>query len=75
MKESFQPDGAAAVDGACIVLHNLAIMWKVLLVEEGNAADDGDIRFGNEDHLLTEAATVQASLLHSALELQIIRLT
>ncbi len=53
-----EPDRAAGV--ACAVLHNLAMMWKVPLVEEGNADDGGDIDIplGNEDHLSTEAATV-----------------
>lgn len=57
-----EPDRAAAVAGACIVLHNLAMMWKVPLMEEGNANAGGDIPFGNEDPITTEAATVRAYL-------------
>lgn len=36
-----EPDRAVA--GACIVLQNLAMMWKVPLVEEGHADDVGDV--------------------------------
>lgn len=58
-----EPHRAAAVAGACIVLHNMAMMWKVPLVEERNADDRGDIDipFG-EDNLPTEATTVRAYL-------------
>ncbi|KAK0152991.1 putative nuclease HARBI1 [Merluccius polli] len=35
-----EPDRAAAVAGACVVLHNMAMAWNVPLVEE-DANDDG----------------------------------
>ena len=73
-----EPDRAAAVAGACVVLHNMAMMWKVPLVEEGNADDRGDIDipFYNEDPLPTEAATLRAYLTASYLdELKIKSLT
>ncbi len=57
-----EPDRAADVAGACVVLHNLAVMWKVPLVEEGNADEGGetDIPCGNKDPPPTETTTVQA---------------
>ncbi|KAM6997229.1 putative nuclease HARBI1 [Tautogolabrus adspersus] len=58
-----EPDRAAAVAGACAVLHILAMTWKVPLVEEGQA-DEGNvgIPFGNEELIPAEAATVRAYL-------------
>ena len=59
-----ETDRAAAVAGACVVFHDMAMMWKVPLVEEGNTddGDDRDIPFYNKDPLPTEAATVRAYL-------------
>ncbi|KAJ8266231.1 hypothetical protein GJAV_G00128050 [Gymnothorax javanicus] len=43
-----EPDRAAAVAGACVALHNLAMMWKVPLVEDGDADDGVTVTFLSE---------------------------
>lgn len=59
-----EPDRAAVVAGACVVLHNMAKAWNVPLVEEelaGDGDDDPDIPPGL-DGIQAEAATVRAYL-------------
>jgi hypothetical protein len=58
-----EPDRAAVVAGACVVLHNMAMAWNVPLME--NAADDDGVLHvprGMENNLHAEAATVRAYL-------------
>ena len=59
-----EPDRAAVVAGACVVLHNMAMAWNVPLMENAAADDDGDLDVpqGMENNLHAEAATVRAYL-------------
>jgi hypothetical protein len=61
-----EPDRAAVVAGACVVLHN-AMAWNVPLMENAAADDDDDdgdlhVPRGMENNLHAEAATVRAYL-------------
>ena len=56
-----EPDRAAVVAGACVVLHNMTMAWNVPLMEDADADDGGDdlhVPRGMENNLHAEAATV-----------------